>query len=572
MRKMKKSINFKLIVISSLLVTFFYVYYSLPYLKKDAYWRNIDVEGVRLSEAGPEYKISDGYLFKGGVKRRLKFELSPFKLIENERVLRVALFYQINHIDPIFSGPGLEVNDLNRSVERLEKIHAGMLTSLGLKKSVVPVNYLQSWGKTVEYEAVFRQTKNFPAAKRLVKSQKKTSEAYGVEAQELAETIKELFPEDKALLQGGSLTTTGILQEDLEKVSENAGVLKKEIRTRNACLRISSVFCRPELPWVPESIELKEYDDQSVLPLSDLYYTKDPKDSVIRGPYRVKTSCWNKENGEKRPQLIYLFEEKNAGFNRLIPKLATQNYYQEIKAGSEEVIDIGYKNHGVPARVMFDTTPYNCNDLTYQPAMATLNYFKSNFKSDLFSRIEKEEGITEELSEIIEEGKKYETQFEKENYPSGESLQNLGRSYSRLYEALAEKTGSSKAMKDHREEALERALIIKTKLANFDGIINFFSYILDGYYQVEKAYGKEEKYDYLYTVRSGYSLFFMGFSSSVWRISSEPRYIESSKPQLRPDLLTREQMIQKYGKEQLDQVTSLTRAQVWKELLGQYVK
>ena len=263
---------------------------------------------------------------------------------------------------------------------------------------------------------------------------------------------------------------------------------------------------------------------------------------------------------------------------RIIPKLATTNYYQEISPATEEVVDIGYKNHDLDWRVTFMTTPYNCNDLGYQATLATINYLQEK-EQKIFVSIKKEQGfesLDNSYKKMVDTGAKLEEQFYDGDIPSEDQLDTLGNIYGNLYAKIVEDTRGGRAVdsiiKEYKDTFLRQNLLIEGRLADFDGVVSFFSYILDGYSQMSLFSNKKDNYLYLYTSRSGYPLLFSGFSPSVWRSEERLQLIDNTRPQLRTGLLDYQEMIARFGLVYTRKITELTREQVWYELLGHYVK
>ena len=565
--------------IPAILAFGFYGYLSLPYLDTSQ-WIDIEMDGLKVAESASLYNISGGILEKDGISRKIKFEIAPQKLLENNKVLRLALFYQINKEDPIFYGPGLDTGSYSKALEKLESVNDDLVRNMELEDDLVPLDFLQSAGKVLAAYEDLEKDKSLDRAQNLIATQEEATVNYKKDATTLRTKINELFGENKYIIQGGSVSTTDIMTSDLDKIIKNSDLISNDIQSRETCLA-SYIFCkRPKIESMePIKSEKVDITYPSFLDTDELYFTKDLESSEIEGPYELSTSCWNEASGEPANQYLYEIVENIDSRERLIPKIATTNYYQEISLATEETVDIGYKNHDLDWRVAFLTTPYTCNDLTYQSSLATMNYYRTKSGPGLFSIMKDDseyQGAPEEYQQIIDAGQKSETAFIDANVPTESDFLETGGLYRELYRLILEKINNGETVPtfilSKKDEILDRQLLIEGRLASFDGVLNFYSYILDGYSQMALFYDKGEKDSYIYTARNGYSLLFWGFSPSVWRSQEKLEYIATDKPQLREGLLNREEMIRRFGESFTEKVTHLTREQVWYELLGHYIK
>jgi hypothetical protein len=242
----------------------------------------------------------------------------------------------------------------------------------------------------------------------------------------------------------------------------------------------------------------------------------------------------------------------------------------ELPKDVSDLISIEYHDRGLNHRVVYETTPYNCNDLSYQAKVATMNLFLEKYSIGLFESIKEDVDYLvspDELKDIVESGVEYEKKVYDASNPTEKSFQDIEKAYKNYYSFLVNSNSSS----SHKDEALERYLFLERKLADFDATVNFLSYILEGFSKISMQQGSQVD-DYVYLNRSGYSLLLMPFSKSAWRETSELQFIQKDVPQLNEKLLDFESLLKNYGANYASTVTHLYRNKIWYDITGETIR
>lgn len=567
-----------LIVLGLILgVPLFYLFLSLsyPYIS-GLIWRDINLTGLKVNNT--EYNLNQGKLSKNGKERSLHFELNPASLLENDKVLRLALFYQINKENPLFTGPGLDKEQYKKSIEKLEKINQRLLNNTGFKENVVPINFLKKTVEVIEAQRKFENEKSLTNARILIDKNKETNNNYKKDAQNLKKKLEGLNLPQNTFIQPGSVTSKDIILNDLEKIIKNYDYMEKEIINREKCLNFSTFFCKRILlnKKIEINNEISEEEPTKILNNEELYYPIDSKNMTLKGPYKIKSPCWKKDKNDKEEHYLYEMEENVNGIKKVIPKIATTNYYREIKTnGGEMVLDKAYKKAGLlDWRAVFVTTTYACNNLEYQSILATINaYYKKYKDKNILSNLEEKDGFSKEYKNLIEKGLETEKALFAEKFPSQKTLNSLGGYYANIYSFVVKeqhKNNQHPWLDDYikiKDELLNRYLFIERRFADFDRVINFFSFLLDSSSQMYRFIeGNSEAYTYY--IRNGYSLTYLGFSSSVWKNNEPLQYIDFEKSKLREDLKDYEEMVREFGEEYVAKINSIPRSRIWYEILG----
>lgn len=583
-RKIK--INYKwavLFLVIVLAALFSYLFFSYFYFSKSLFWKDINVEGLKLKENGSNYDVVNGDLTKDNTKRKLNYEINPLKLIENDKVLRLALFYQITKEDPLFIGPGLDKEQYKKSIDRLEEVHKNLLNVTGFKENIIPIDLLKKTAEVMEAQDNFEKDKSLDNARLLLRKYKEINKIYKNEATNLGNKLKdtEIASSSGMFMQYSSVTSKDIILSDFEKIIKNYNFLAKEIKKRELCLNFSTYYCKrssiKENLEKETKVEPEKEENVRILGNGEIYYIKDPKELTLSKPYKITSSCWRGAGDENGYHYLYEMEEYANGIKRLIPKIATNNYYIELGKGG---VGKQYKRHGLDWRIALLTTPYACNDLEYQPMLATINaYYKKykdkNILSDL--KTETKEKLPKEYKKIIEDGADAEEIFFQEKFPSERTLNSLSLYYAKIYsfiineQQMGNKEEWLNDLSNIKDELLKRHLFIQRKFGDFEGVISLFSYFLNSYLQTTD-FSTGNKEVYIYYLRNSYSITFLGFSSSVWRSAEPLQYIDQDKSKIMDGIKDYDEMIKEFGKEYTDKITNMPRALIWYEILGHYIE
>lgn len=564
-----------------LLTVGFYAFFSVPYWNKSIIWRDIEISGLKLKENGPQYRLSNGILYKENQSRKIKFELNPAKLIENDQVLRLALFYQITKEDPLFVGPGLDANVYKTSVNELERVNSELLINTGFKENVVPITFLKKTVEVMDSENTFANNKSLFDAETLMNKYKEANRAYLKEAKDLRKKMNDKKLPQKELIQFASITSPDIITADLDKIIKNSSYLNENIIKKGNCLKISTYFCERSLLASANRGETTSQvieAEPKILNNSQIYIPTDSAGTKLSGPYEVSSTCFNRNNPDTR-RFLYTYEDTANGVEKLFPVLAENNYYQKI-AGvkTDTVVNSAYLKHDLNWIIALLTTSYGCNDLIYQPKLATIDaYFKRYNKDRIFSRMQKmiNADTSDNLKNMIGDGREAENTFFDNKYPSEQDLDNLAVKMENVYAYIVTDQNSTQNSSldylfGYKEELLSRSLYIYGKQGNFERVLGTFSFHLNGYANTYKL-NKGDREAYIYYIRSGYPLTYLGFSPYVWKSKDTLDYINKETSKIRPDFKDYYEMVKEFGQDYVNRINDIKRPQIWQELLGESI-
>lgn len=516
------------------------------------YYADLVIEGMSLDNDDSSYAVRQGEFFQNGIK------LDPDENKEKtDRILRLALFYQWTKEDPLMASSTLDADKIGLSVNSLKTHQNAFIKTFGYDADIFAVGFFE---KYIDASIAYRDfSKNISEnnAQILLGKMEDADNAYNKEEENLSGAIGDLKKNglgEKRLvfLAGDTYTTADIVFRDLEKIKENSAKIKDEIKLRKECLLGSPADCiRPLENFIEPELIAANKVEPAILPKKILNLRDDVNYS---GPYEVSSSCWKSPTGSK--QYLYVSQEcaDADGYCLESSNLGTNIYFEKVEKGNlrfEKYI----KEQGVLLIPQSATNPYECMNLEYQPKLATINFFYNKYKGKRFYEGMKAGDIFRELSPeakgIIEKGVEAERAFFDTKYPSEYELEYLGNYYAYTYSYF-----STKDINAGKDDLLERYSIIKEKVADIDLVVNKILNIFSGY---QKKAGPDNPplKAYIYFVRSNYSIFFLNFSSGIWRSDGSLRYLNSKndfigKGEVLPVfVIDRNDAIKEYGEEKV---------------------
>ena len=350
-------------------------------------------------------------------------------------------------------------------------------------------------------------------------------------------------------LGGDTYTTMEMILNSLEKMKENTSALEKEIAQREKCWKESADFCgndsgRDAINRVSADVQ----DDQSSEPnfLSKKLINL-PEEAVYTGPFHVHSQCW----GDKVNPYLYVTKEcpadSSAGCEEVF-YLANEAYFIQVSVRDEKLREKDIEV--VPQRA---TNSYTCEDFEYQTDLAVLDYFMEHYRNEfLFKEMVIDPNFamfSVENKNVIQQGQAVEEKFFGKKYPSDTDMQNLGEHYARAY-ALA--INNNLASADLQKKLLERALVAKEKMVNFDLLTNNITDFLGRYRKKLEPGNRIAMQAYVYANRSNYSFFYLNFSDAVWRLPEKPEYfIPMGRPEEPHGIYNYAEAVAKFGEENL---------------------
>lgn len=525
----------------------FYIYFSTPYFPGATPWKDIDI----------------------AASQTLHFSLNPKTLYDNYRTIQLAVFYQAELEDPLFANDGLSKDGFAQAIDNLTENNTNFKKNTGVLEDVIPVKFLAKLQDAFSSREAFFSNPSAESGKRLLDSYQETSTIYKQSADKIKEQIEKNTTKigDKTFAEYGSEINRKVILDDIGKIVKNADYLDQEISKRRGCLA-SLTFCkRGLLQEKKKVVSAKTPADTTVLPLSERYYDNGQNRKLL-GTYIVSSRCWAQKVGSYP---IFLYEDNKTTSVVYRPELASNSYFEKLKADSKDSVDQQYLKDGLEWRHAAVTTSYACNDLDYQASLTTIDYFFRTYKTNLiYSQISLGQNQKNTaLSESINRGKKLEEFFFSSPYPSEENMNNLSKAYLETYGLMVGEmasgnsaTGENVRLKD---ELLERIVLIRVKTAHIDRILNF-SAMVNNTLSRMTSYDDLDRSPYIYLVRNGYPLTMFGFSPSVFRNPDKLRYITAGA--IRSDLKSNIEMVATYGQAYVDKISQVSRGSILREIFG----
>ena len=183
-------------------------------------------------------------------------------------------------------------------------------------------------------------------------------------------------------------SNSDVIENDFLTVKENGNKLKEEVAKRKKCLLgngpcVVSPQDNKKIDTFADSFNAKfDLKGENVDFIKSTLHLSDPHvKGILKGPYKIKSFCWQSPDFEHWMYLIYWSPEN--GETSAIPKLATQNYYIKIVASSgiSNKINNALLKNGFIFYNQNEATTYSCTDLTFYPELLTLDFLKEKTKS-----------------------------------------------------------------------------------------------------------------------------------------------------------------------------------------------
>lgn len=513
---MKKSFYLLLFVVLIAFLIYFYLNFSKTH-KIEALSKGINISSI--SYKSKNYKIVDG-------------KVSP-KDLNYDAVLRLALFYQWNKEDPLFYSPDFNFEAFKDTVSALEFEQANLLKLLSQESKIYPSDFFRSLISSSEKMELFLNQPSEILANQLIDSQNKAQKDYDMDINGLISSSKDLEAAKPTSLN--VQTSTSLIFSDFQKIAENSQSLKSEIDKRRKCLTEQRQCLRPMLSFnKPKPAQLDNKPD-NLLSATVIFRIGKNSAKHYRGPYGVLSPCLGYgENFSWPRQYYYLTDDPkllNVFYN--LPteniQLASELFFRQIQLEANQPGDEQLKQQGGDYIHQPATASYMCSYQGYFTEIAELDDFLLNRKPML-----KDKAISNLLRDnknILERASFYEDRFFKTKYPSYDQLTELANYYGYVYKLIS--VNQNRLLEDVEQqqklELLNRYLEINRKLVGFHKLINdFLTHIRTASYreilrpQAQIEFSKT----YNYFFNSAYSLMFMPFTKSVWRLDSNPQYLE----------------------------------------------
>jgi len=464
---------------------------------------NADLATHTFTVGGKQYRVTE----EGAVMRTDRHEPITNKSIRGE-VLALTLFYVQTNDDPLLYAPDLNVIQWNKTVGALSSARTQFLANsrdglsanidyallypaaLSNPEALYPLAFLTRFAKATALQESFWEQPSDISARKLLAAQADAARAYYRSARFHTKMLDSLADSAWFIRYIGSAADIAIFRNDFALITKNGQELQKEIAHRSECVRFGScTYRRNDNRTAPPVPSIVVQQPTFSIPLEFILPGTTEK---IAGPYLITTNCLNRTISSLPAQVpMYLSFGRYDGLPTALPFLADDNFYWDARDNTDEVsrrkVSLGqiYNNQAV-------TNTYMCNDNSFYPNILTL--------ASLQDDIAKEGVITSE-----------ETYLLRSKLPSDEILPALSAAYEKLDTA----------------HARHRKMIVDNRLAHFDLVLGKLNEFMRSY--ANFTYINKEPYPLpsLLGERSSYSLLYLPFARSVWRIADHPRYLLS---------------------------------------------
>jgi hypothetical protein len=260
-----------------------------------------------------------------------------------------------------------------------EDIYAPLLKNMEL----FPFDFLELLPQIQGQTDAFLKDSSEENADKLIALYDEAAQAYSASIDGKARALAQLkahFSQDQLPVYffTDSATDVDVAYEDFLVIQKNAEELKHEITQRKECL-LGNINCKNLA---------KSADTSGILSALDAHFDgSGERDDFIRstfpypeqleeagGPYKISSQCWQSPDGT---HWIYLLRyEKAPDLFRIVPKLATQNYYSKVPQNPSDPLNKELRRRGIDYYSQLEASSYECTDLTFYPELLTLDFLK----------------------------------------------------------------------------------------------------------------------------------------------------------------------------------------------------
>lgn len=397
-------------------------------------------------------------------------------------------FTRLTQEDPLFYSPFLDGEAFKSAVVSLESSEQALKKTTLEKLSIRTEPYAASYMELIRNHPLFptdflgqlpslaRATQEFtvhPTARKariLLDRYETVQQAYEANAASMVkafEAIDAHVPDDYPLYYffTDSAISLSVAKHDFDLIYKNSLALDKEIESRRACLS-GKGSCAQRPPATFDSSVISRIKPVTPKGLNAEFVRETlpfkDTDRKVTGPYSVTSGCWD---GSRTQQPMYGIYSLRNGKTSILPKLAEWSYYRMVPPGATDSIGKAILDNGLSFYNQPEGTTYECSDLTFYPEILALDFMNTY--------IENGRATTETIASSPEIEQLWQSKFGL----IAPALQSLA-DYTNLLET------SQRAGDD---------------------------YVLSP--------------QFLFMTRSAYSLTYLPFAHSVWRIDEDPRYM-----------------------------------------------
>ena len=426
---------------------------------------------------------------------------------DRQKILTLALFYDVTKNDPLLYSPHINVSGWKEVLPLLQKKRGEFFAALRaypsssiseqkiIKKiiagpsSIYPFEFLEAFLAAVEAQERFLEYPSLELALKLIDTQQLAAEEYATNAKGFARITADAT---KTLPSGvyltlGSAITTKLVSEDAALIAENARRLRLEIEERYRCLKFGS--CGASRPRIHSVLAMSDDPVASSPYKIPIDIITPPRTTETLGPYAITTSCFGKSaDGSPRRWPMYLFVSINDGIRTALPMLANENYYWDTRR-SDYPSDVEKVALGVTYNDQAATNLYMCNNNDYYPNILTLVFLQNLIKK---------EGAVVPAEERL--------------------LYDPVPSDALFSELLTQYEGADNTI------TAERALVVENKLVGYELMLGKLAELFNSYSAITVINEYPFPVATILGLRSSYSLLYLPFARSVWRLPDQPRF------------------------------------------------
>ncbi len=319
--------------------------------------------------------------------------------VKKEKQPDLEGFYKLTQEDPLFYSPFFDQEKFQRAIEDLRKTEDDLKDVL-IKYSkeeidakiykdnlLFPYQFLKDLSTINQTTKEFLKNPSIELGQKLLELYDNAADSY-IQNISSKITLMESFKINMPTFYffTGSVSSFDVVKGDLLTIKENGYKLKEEVEKRKNCLSGKEdcwalLKIKDNTSFI-DSLESGKFDlkgknvdfIRNNLPAFPL--------NRVRGPYKIKSSCWQSPDFEHWMYLIY--SEQN-GKTLISPKLAEQNYYAETDPERKDSVSKAYLKRGIKFQLQPETT-YECMDLTFYPQLLVLDFIKEQMESGLASK------------------------------------------------------------------------------------------------------------------------------------------------------------------------------------------
>lgn len=468
------------------------------------------VEGIKLEDSPAVYAYSGGTVLKDGMAL-------PDGTGEAERVKRVALFYLWLDRDPFFLNPGAGGPGLTRTLAKIAALEAGVTGVYATREGLYPVAFLTAYAEASLSYNRFSASPSEAGAGELLEKIKRGVEAYASEAEKISASVLKFFARRRldrlAGLGGGGITDKATLTRDFDLIKRNGAAAAGRLEELAGCLKTDSTRCRPAWPVLREPAA---HGSPKISPFKPARLGLEGK--KVDGPYLVRARCWH---GQPDNYFYYSERCQEDGLCLNWDYLATDMLFHPLHATEPPHKELMEKE-GLKLQAWKGSSLYNCGDKEYIPVLYDLARFEKVSDLSAFEGADLA-ALPAPAAAKAEAAIKAEAAFFAEKIKSQAALERLGRAY---FETLKEVDGVEVPFK---EELRRRSRLINLAADGLEYTLGRVYYHVSNpartLARLPRGPVDEIRFAGMFIARNFYSIMFMPYSPTVWRLAEKPAYV-----------------------------------------------